>query len=107
MFEVTEKASEMIKKFLAGQPESHPIRILKTEGGWKGPYLVLAMDEQKETDQVFTEKGITFIIEKELLDRSKPISIDYVESTLGSGYRIKSDLMKGSIFECDCIREHC
>ncbi len=107
MFEVTEKASEMIKKFLEEQPESQPIRILKTEGGWKGPYLVLATDERKEADQVFTEKGITFVIDKELLDRSKPISIDYVESTLGSGYRIKSDLMKGSVFECDSIRDHC
>ena len=67
----------------------------------------MALDEQKENDQVFTEKGLTFIIEKDLFDRARPISVDWVESTLGPGYRIKSELMKGSIFECDSIREHC
>jgi iron-sulfur cluster assembly protein len=107
MFEVSEKASEVIKQFLQGQQGPQSIRLLMTEGGWRGVYLVMALDEQKENDQVFTEKGVTFIIEKELFDRAQPISIDYVHSTLGSGYKIKSELMKGSIFECDSIREHC
>ena len=52
-------------------------------------------------------KGITFLIEKELYERSKPIYIDYTESALGPGYTLKSELMKGSIFECDNIRNHC
>jgi len=107
MFEVSDKAAEIIKQFLKTQQGSHPVRLLMTEGGWKGAYLVMALDAQKENDQVFTEKGVTFVIEKELFDRAKPISIDYVESTLGSGYRIKSELMKDSMFQCDSIREHC
>jgi iron-sulfur cluster assembly protein len=107
MFEVSEKALEVIKQFLTGQEGGQSIRILMTEGGWRGAYLVMAIDEQKENDQVFTEKGVTFLIEKELFDRAKPISIDYVESTLGAGFKLKSELMKGSIFECDSIREHC
>jgi iron-sulfur cluster assembly protein len=107
MFQVSEKASELIKQFLQGQQGTQSIRLLMTEGGWRGAYLVMALDEQKENDQVFTEKGVTFIIEKELFDRAQPISIDYVHSTLGSGYKIMSELMKGSIFECDSIREHC
>jgi len=107
MFEVSEKASEMIKVFLKGRDESQSIRVLMDEGGWKGPHLVMATDVQKENDQVFVQKGVTFLIEKELFDRAKPIIIDYVESTLGPGFTLKSDLMKGSVFECDNIREHC
>lgn len=107
MFEVTEKAMEMIRKFLEGREGSQSIRLLETEGGWKGPYLVMALDERKESDQVFTEKEVTFLIEKELFDRAKPISVDYVEGTLGAGFRLKSELMKGSVFECDSIRNHC
>jgi iron-sulfur cluster assembly accessory protein len=107
MFEVTEKAVEMIRKFLKGREESQSIRLLMTEGGWKGPYLVMALDERKENDQVFTEKGVTFLVEKELFDRAKPISVDYVEGALGAGFRLKSELMKGSVFECDSIRNHC
>lgn len=107
MFEVSEKALEMIKVFLKGREEPQPIRVLMDEGGWKGPHLVLATDVQKENDQVFVEKGLTFLIEKELFDRAIPIRIDYVESTLGPGFTLKSNLMKGSVFECDNIRDHC
>jgi len=33
MFEVTEKASEMIKEFLKGKKEIPPIRIVLSQGG--------------------------------------------------------------------------
>ena len=107
MFEVSEKASEAVKGLLKGREGVQSVRVLKTEGGYRGAYLVMAFDEQKENDRVFTEKGVTFLIEKELFDKAKPISIDWVDSTLGAGFRLKSELMKGSIFECDSIREHC
>jgi iron-sulfur cluster assembly protein len=107
MFEVSEKAVEMTKKFLEDRERPQSVRILMTEGGYKGPYLVMALDEPKETDQVFSQKGVTFIIEKGLFDRAKPIRIDYVASALGGGFKLKSELMKGSVFECDSIRDHC
>jgi Fe-S cluster assembly iron-binding protein IscA len=107
MFEVSEKAAEMIKKFLEESEGSKFIRILMTEGGWKGPYLVLALDEQKEDDQVLTEKGVTFLIAKTLFDQVKPISIDYVESALGLGYLVKSGLLKDVGGICSSICESC
>jgi hypothetical protein len=33
MFEVTEKAVEMINEFLKGRDEAHTIRVMMTEGG--------------------------------------------------------------------------
>lgn len=48
MFEVREEAAEKIKQFLEGRKGIQSIRILMTEGGWKGPYLVMALDEQKD-----------------------------------------------------------
>lgn len=107
MFEVTEKASEMIKNLLEGSEGSKSIRILMTEGGWKGPYLVMAFDEQKENDQIFTEKGIKFLIAKALFDQVKPISIDYVESALGNGYMVKSEPLKSAGELCGSICESC
>ena len=95
MFEVSEKASEEIKRFLDGREGPQFVRILMTEGGWRGPYLVMALDEKRENDEVFTEKGVTFLVDKVLFDRAKPISVGYTESTLGSGYTLKSELMKG------------
>jgi iron-sulfur cluster assembly protein len=110
MFEISEEASEKIKQFLEGREGLQSIRILMTEGGWKGPYLVMALDRQKENDEVFTERGVTFLVEKALFERVKPISIDYVHSTLGGGYKLKSELLKGMkdiSVGCESICESC
>ena len=94
MFEVSEEALEKIRQFLEGREGLQSIRILMTEGGWKGPYLVMALDEQKENDEVFTVKDVTFLVENNLFERVKPIRIGYTHSTLGSGFTLKSELMK-------------
>jgi iron-sulfur cluster assembly protein len=95
MFEVSAEASEKITLFLEGRETLQAIRVLVTEGGWRGPYLVMALDEQKEDDEVFIERGVTFVIEKTLFERVKPIRVDYTHSPLGSGYTVESELMKG------------
>jgi iron-sulfur cluster assembly protein len=95
MLEVSTEASEKIKEFLSEQEGPKTIRVLMTEGGWRGPYLVMALDEQKEDDEVFTVEGVTFVIEKALFERIKPILIEYTHSTLGAGYTLKSELLKG------------
>ena len=108
MFEVSEEASEKIRQFLEGREGLQSIRILMTEGGWKGPYLVMALDEQKENDEVFTAKGVTFLVEKALFERVNPIRIGYTHSTLGSGYTLKSELTKGiESFGCHDICNSC
>ncbi len=110
MFEVSGEASEKIKQFLEGREGLQAIRILMTEGGYRGPYLVMALDEQKENDMVFTERGVTFLIEKALFDRVKPISIEYTHSTFGPGYTLKSELLKdleGVSVGCHEISESC
>ena len=95
MFEVSEEAMEKIKQFLMEQEAPQAIRVLMDEGGWKGPHLIMALDAQKEGDEVFTERGVTFVIEKALFERVKPIRIGYTHSTLGSGYTLESELMSG------------
>ncbi len=101
MVEAGEKAIEKIKQFLKEQETSKPIRVLMTEGGWRGPYLVLALDDQKGTDELFTQDDVTFIIDRTLLDKAKHVRIDYVESALGPGYVLKSGLLKGIAEGCE------
>ena len=110
MFEVSEEASEKIKQFLEGREGLQAIRVLMTEGGWRGPYLVMALDGQKEDDAVFTVRGATFVVEKALFERVKPVRVDYTHSTLGSGYTLESRLMKdlkGVTVGCHEICDSC
>jgi hypothetical protein len=54
-------------------------------------------------------KGTTFLVENKLFERVKPIRIGYTHSTLGSGYTLKSELMKDArdINVCHEICDNC
>ncbi|HOF58019.1 MAG TPA: hypothetical protein PLA81_07175 [Syntrophorhabdaceae bacterium] len=107
MITVTEKAFEKIEQSIGGREGPQSIRVFRTEGDWKGPHLSMAFDDPKDDDQIITERGITFIIEKTLFDRAKPINIDYVESVLGPGFVLKSELFKDKQVLCGAICESC
>jgi len=79
MIEVTEKAVEMIKQFLQNQQGPGSIRIHLQDKDSKRPYLRLFHDDSRDKNAIFTEQGITFIIEKELFEMARPIRIDYAE----------------------------
>jgi iron-sulfur cluster assembly protein len=66
--------------------------------------LGMALDEPQENDEVFNEKGIKFIIEKTLFQEVQPIDVEFVESAMGAGFMIKSELSKnaGCGSSCSC-----
>ena len=92
MLEITEKASEMIKEFLKDREEIPAIRIMLSQGGCSGPSLGMALDEPRENDREFDDRGIKFVVEKALYERIKPIKVDYVTSPAGAGFNIVSDM---------------
>ncbi len=94
MLQVTEKASEMIKDFLKDKEGNLKIRIFLSQGGWSGPSLGMALDEPKDNDETIDEAGISFLIEKSLLDKTKPINVDFTDGPMGSGFSITSNLPK-------------
>jgi Fe-S cluster assembly iron-binding protein IscA len=66
----------------------------------------MALDEPKDDDEVTMNNGITFMINKQLLDQVKPVSVDFNESPYGAGFAINSSLKKagscGSGGSCSC-----
>ncbi len=93
MFTVTDKASEVIKEFLKDKDENSAIRITISMGCC-GPALGMALDEPKDEDQMIDEKGIKFVIDKDLLNQAQPISVDFIETPRGSGFQLTSALPK-------------
>lgn len=55
----------------------------------------MALDEQTEKDEVIEEKGVTFLIEKDLLQEVKPVQVDFITTPMGSGFRLTSSLPAG------------
>ncbi len=55
----------------------------------------MALDEPKEDDQVFEKNEITYVINRDLYEQVKPINVDFVETAMGSGFSIQSNLNAG------------
>ncbi len=52
----------------------------------------LALDESKESDEVFDRDGLAFVIDKKLLQDVQPVTVDYVVEAAGEGFIIDSAL---------------
>ena len=55
----------------------------------------MALDEPKDDDEIIKNKKISYLINKELLEKAKPINVDFVESAMGSGFSLSSRLQTG------------
>ena len=65
----------------------------------------MALDEPQENDQVFNEKGVNFIINQGLYEEAKPISVEFVQSAMGEGFKVESELSRkqsGCGSSCSC-----
>ena len=67
----------------SGRRRFHPLpryrgspRTRRCPGGCSGPRLALALDAPGDDDQVFTEQGHTFCINKELLSQTGAVKVD-------------------------------
>ncbi len=54
----------------------------------------LVLDEPSEEDKVFTQEGITYVVNKDLFEKVKPIKVDFINSPRGEGFFIFSNLGK-------------
>lgn len=52
----------------------------------------MALDEPRETDQVFNVNGFKFIVDKDFFEKAKPVKVDF----MGYGFRISSNLQLGA-----------
>lgn len=90
MFELSDTARKELDAFFDGKDKS-PIRVYLAPGGCSGPRLALALDEPREEDKVFDDKGYSFCINSELLSSAKNIRVDFSPM----GFSIDSELQLG------------
>jgi Fe-S cluster assembly iron-binding protein IscA len=54
----------------------------------------LALDELRDDDESFADRGLTFAVKKDFYEQIKPVTIDYVITPDGEGFNISSNLPK-------------
>jgi iron-sulfur cluster assembly protein len=52
----------------------------------------MALDESKQNDEVFEDRGVTYLVEKELFEKVKPIAVEFITSPRGGGFKLTSSL---------------
>ena len=92
MLEITKSATEKIAEYLKGR-KATPIRIFLNEGGWGGPSLAMALDEPRDTDNVFEIDGLKYIVDKKFMQEAEPIKVDF--SGFGFQFDCGIDLEEG------------
>ncbi len=55
----------------------------------------MVLDEPKESDDVFKINSFTMLIDKELHEKTKDVTVDYVSYGMGSGFRVTSEVPVG------------
>ena len=86
---VTNKALDEIKKVIKDKnATSKKIRIFLAGIGWGGPKFNLALDEQKENDEIYREGSVDFVTDKSLIEQYSGFKIDYSNFFLQRGFLI-------------------
>ena len=62
--------------------------------------MSLALDESTESDLTFKIDGITFVVNKDLMEKARPIKVDFIDSGMRKGYSIESNLSTGNNPSC-------
>jgi Fe-S cluster assembly iron-binding protein IscA len=52
----------------------------------------MALDEPSAGDEVIENNGLTFLVDKSLLEEAKPIEVDFIVTPNGSGFKLSSPL---------------
>ncbi len=84
MLEITKSATDKIAEYLKDREVTPPIRIFLNAGGCGGPSIDMALDEPRDTDNVFEIDGFKFIVDKEFMKEAEPIKVDFT----GFGFQI-------------------
>lgn len=89
---ITDKAINELKKVLEKRKEAAKgVRVYMAGFGWGGPSFGLALDEQKEDDEVEEIDGLKILVDKDTATTFKEFTIDYTNNWLGKGFRVYTE----------------
>lgn len=98
---ITPKAVEKIKEFMAEEKENPEyLRVYVQGGGCSGLSYGMGFETKaEEDDMVVEEGGVKLLIDSCSQDHLKGANVDYIESLMGSGFKINNPNVTKS---CSC-----
>jgi iron-sulfur cluster assembly protein len=99
---LTDRATKELKDLITSQEKPQAaLRVWVAGGGCSGLQYGLALDDgqPEDGDNVFEQDGIKIFIDELSLHYMDGSSVDYVDDTLGGGFKIENPNATGS---CGC-----
>ena len=98
---VTAKAAEKIQEFMKEETEKPEyLRVYVQGGGCSGLSYGMGFETKPEEDDlVVEENGVKLLIDSYSQDHLKGANVDYIESLMGSGFKINNPNVTKS---CSC-----
>ena len=61
----------------------------------------MALDESTPNYDVFEDRGVTYLVEKDLFEKVKPIAVEFITTPRGGGFKLTSSLsQEGACGSC-------
>ena len=101
MITVTPKAAEKIQEFMKEEAEKPQfLRVYVQGGGCSGLSYGMGFEKQAEEDDIVLEEaGVKLLVDSYSIDHLKGANVDYIESLMGSGFKINNPNVTKS---CSC-----
>lgn len=98
---LTDIAAGKVRDFMQGHETevSVGLRVGVRGGGCSGFQYALALDEQRDEDQVFETGGIKVLVDPASLNYVDGSTVDYTENFMGSGFEVRNPNVVAS---CGC-----
>ena len=98
---VTEKAAQKIHEFMKEEGEKPEfLRVYVQGGGCSGLSYGMGFEKKAEEDDItIEENGVKLLIDSYSIDHLKGAVVDYIESLMGSGFKINNPNVSKS---CSC-----
>ena len=91
MVALTDIAASKIGDLLSDEQHSGAgLRVAVRGGGCSGFQYQLALDEQRDGDQVFEHDGIRIIVDELSMRYVDGSTVDFTESLMGSGFQVNN-----------------
>ena len=101
MITVSPKAAEKIKEFMKEEADSPEyLRVYVQGGGCSGLSYGMGFEKAPDGDDlVMEESGVKLLVDSYSIDHLKGANVDYIESLMGSGFKINNPNVTKS---CSC-----